>query len=197
MLAVDFSDHPRITTSQLVLDAIERTDIPALFAMRSDPRVMAHIGRPLVTTVQEASELFDRIVADRSANQGITWAMRYRIGGEMIGTIGYYRLKPEHHLAEVGYLLGVEHWGKGLMTEALDAVVGCGFDRFHFHRIEAITALGNAASRHLLEKCGFQLEGILRENYHFNGAFEDSCVFGRLRDRQGIPIEERRASNPA
>lgn len=181
MLELDFSLFPALQTPRLGLRDLLPSDAPALFAMRSDPRVMQHIGRTMAVTEQDAVDLIERIAADRKANAGITWGMTLNGSDELIGTIGYYRLKHEHHTAEVGYMLHADHWGKGLMTEALEVVVRCGFEQFMFHRIEAITAPANEASRALLEKCGFTLEGILKENYLWNEVYHDSCIFGRLR----------------
>lgn len=183
MLTVDLSQFPILRTTRLELREIRLEDAEALFALRSDRRVMEFIGRPLMTDPQEAIGLIERILADRAENEGITWAMTLKNAPSMIGTIGFYRLKLEHHIAEVGYMLGTDHWGWGLMSEALEAACSVGFEQYRFHRIEAITAPDNAASRRLLEKCGFALEGILRENFHFNGRFEDSCHFARLAAR--------------
>lgn len=181
MLTVDFADFPTLCSTRLVLREMTPADAPALFSMRSDARVMEHIGRPRASTLQDAVDLQERIATDLAANSGITWAIQLQDDPVMIGTIGYYRMKLEHHTAEVGYMLGADHWGKGYMSEALQAVVQCGFDRFLFHRIEAITDPRNNASRKLLEKCGFSLEGIQRENFLWNGEFQDSTIYARLR----------------
>ena len=180
MLTVDFSHFPVLRTARLVLRELLPTDSPALFRLRSDGRVMEHIGRPRATVEQDASDLIARITADRHANEGITWAMTLHDNDTLIGTIGFYRLKLEHHTAEVGYMMDPDHWGKGLMSEALQAVVECGFGRYGFHRIEAITDPANAASRALLLKNGFALEGIQKENFLWNGKFLDSCLYARL-----------------
>ena len=180
MLTVDFSHFPVLRTARLVLRELLPTDSPALFRLRSDGRVMEHIGRPRATVEQDASDLIARITTDRHANEGITWAMTLHDNDMLIGTIGFYRLKLEHHTAEVGYMMDPDHWGKGLMSEALQAVVECGFEQFCFHRIEAITDPANAASRALLLKNGFALEGIQKENFLWNGKFLDSCLFARL-----------------
>ena len=182
MLTVDFSEFPVLRTSRLSLREMTSADAPALFRMRSDARVMEHIGRPHATTLQDAMDLIDRITADRAANAGMTWAMQLHDTPLLIGTIGFYRLKLDHHTAEIGYMLDADHWGKALMSEALEAAVRCGFDRYRFHRTEAITDPRNSASRKVLEKCGFTLEGIQKENYLWNGEFQDSTIYGRLRD---------------
>jgi ribosomal-protein-alanine N-acetyltransferase len=98
----------------------------------------------------------------------------------MIGAIGYYRLKKEHYRGEVGYLLAIEHWRKGIMREALDAVVECGFKRLGFHSIEAITSPENTASNALLASCGFVREGLFKEDFFWNGEFRDSAHWSKL-----------------
>ncbi len=183
MLTLDLSDFPRLATDRLVLRELSVDDAPALFAMRSDDRVMRHIGRPRAGALEDAFTLIERIAHDRSANEGITWGLSVHGDDTLIGTIGYYRLKLEHHRAEIGYMLGFDHWGKGLMGEALDAAVACGFERFKFHSIEAVTDPRNGPSNKLLERHGFAREGLLRENYYWNGEFQDSAVWAKLAPR--------------
>jgi ribosomal-protein-alanine N-acetyltransferase len=183
MLTLDLSDFPVLTTDRLVMRELSINDAPALFAMRSDDRVMRHIGRPRATSVEDAIKLIERIANDRSANEGITWGLTLNGDDALIGTIGYYRLKLEHHRGEIGYMLGVDHWAKGLMGEALDAAVECGFERFRFHSIEATADPRNARSNKLLERHGFVREGLFRENFHWNGEFQDSAVWSKLAPR--------------
>jgi len=180
MLTIDLSEFPTLRTERLILRRLTTADADALFAMRSDPRVMRHIGRPQASTRQDALDLIDRIEANLDANEGITWGMTTHGNDTVIGTIGYYRLKLEHHLGEIGYMLHPDHWGKGLMSEALDACVSHGFAKLGFHRIEGITDPANGASRKLLERSGFVHEATLQENYYWNGVFMDSCIYRRL-----------------
>lgn len=183
MLTLDLSDHPVLRTERLLLRELRPQDAPALFTLRSDPRVMAHIGRPRATTLGDAEELIARIARDRSENAGITWGIHFQGADALIGTIGYYRLKLEHHRGEIGYMLGYDHWGQGLMGEALEAAVACGFERFRFHSIEAVTDPRNTASNKLLERHGFLREGVFKENFYWNGEFQDSAVWSRLAPR--------------
>ncbi len=181
MLSLDLSSFPTLHTERLVLRELAPSDAQALFVLRSDPRVMQYIGRPTATTIRDAEELLERIAQGRTENASISWGLTLKGNDTVIGTIGYYRLKPEHHTAEVGYALSADHWGRGLMGEALDVVVAHGFELFRFHRIEAITEPRNTASRTLLERHGFALEGLLKENYLWNGEFQDSAIYGRLK----------------
>ena len=180
MITLDLSEFPVLSTARLHLRELLPGDAPALFAMRSDERIMAHIGRPRATTLQDAETLIASITKSRSENTGITWALTLHGDDTLIGTIGYYRLKLEHHRGEIGYMLSFDHWGKGLMGEALEAAVACGFERFKFHSIEAVTDPRNTASNKLLERHCFVREGLLKENFFWNGEFQDSAVYSRL-----------------
>lgn len=183
MLDVRFLPFPELRTERLLLRRLRDEDAQAVFTMRSDVEVMRHIGRPRATTVQDATDLMARMGRDLEANEAITWAIALHGNDTLIGTIGYYRLKKEHHRGEVGYMLSPAHWRKGIMGEALDAVVRCGFERIGFHSIEAITDPRNTASNRLLETRGFAREGLFRENFFWEGEFLDSAVWSRLAPR--------------
>ncbi|MDQ3101201.1 MAG: GNAT family N-acetyltransferase [Bacteroidota bacterium] len=181
MLVLDLSHFPMLTTDGLILRELTDDDTPALFTLRSDERVMQYLGRPHATTLEDAEKLIATVVRDRSDNNGITWALTLKGNDTLIGTIGFYRLQKPHFRAEVGYLLHPDHWRKGLMGEALNAVVEHAFNAFGFHSIEAVTDPQNVASNQLLSRHGFVREGLFRENYFWNGKFYDSAVWSRLK----------------
>ena len=183
MLVIDLAPFPTLTTERLVLRALVPTDAPALFAIRADERVMQFIGRRRATTLQDASDLISAIHAGTEANDGITWAITLKGDDTLIGTIGYYRLKKEHYRGEIGYMLSADHWRKGIMGEALEAAVACGFDHLGFHSIEADTDPLNIASNTLLARHGFVREGLFKENFFWDGVFRDSAIWSRLAPR--------------
>ncbi|MBL7938681.1 MAG: GNAT family N-acetyltransferase [Flavobacteriales bacterium] len=181
VLELDLTPFPELRTERLILRAIAPDDGAALFRIRADKRVMHHIGRPLATTEQDALDLIDRALKDQAGNNAISWAITMKDDPTLIGTIGYYRLKKEHYRGEVGYALHSDHWRKGIMKEALLAVVACGFERLGFHSIEADTDPRNTASNALLRSCGFVREGLFKENFFWNGEFLDSAVYSLLK----------------
>ncbi len=174
-----------LDTPRLRLRAFHMDDAPALFTMRNDERVMRHLARPRATTQADAEKLIDSIQKDLMEENGISWAIQLRGDRTLIGTIGFYRLKKEHHGGEVGYILHPDHWGKGLMGEALDAVVEHGFRVIGFHRIEADTDPLNEASNRLLERHGFTCEAHLRENVLWKGRWLDTYLWSRLANEPG------------
>ncbi len=155
MLQLDLRIFPILRTERLLLRELVPTDAPALFAMRTDPRVMQHSGRPRPSALSEVEWLIAIIQHDRVDNNGITWAISLHCDPLLIGSIGYYRLKKEHYRGEVGYMLHPDHWRKGIMGEALETAVQFGSRQLGFHSIEAMTDPRNVASNGLLNKHGF------------------------------------------
>jgi RimJ/RimL family protein N-acetyltransferase len=66
----------------------------------------------------------------------------------------------EPEAPELGYWLGVDHWGQGLATEAVRAVIDFTFEQFDNSHLYAGARVANPASRNVLEKCGFQWHGV-------------------------------------
>ena len=180
MLTIDLSRFPELATERLSLREIVRSDARELLALRSDPKVMEYIGRPRATSVTEMKELVSTYHDGRMNNASVAWAIAQNGSEKLIGTIGFWRMKPEHFRAEVGYLLAVEHWGKGFMVEAMNAVLRFGFEGMGLHSVEAVTEPANAASRRVLEKCAFVQEGYFKESWFYDGKFFDSVVYSRL-----------------
>lgn len=95
-----------------------------------------------------------------------------------IGSIGYYRIYPEHDRGEIGYALYDEaDRRKGYMKELMPVVLDYGFNTLNLHRVEAMVSPGNVPSLRLLEIFNFKYEGHMRQHYKR----EDSLVFGLLK----------------
>lgn len=182
MLALPLSPFPALRTPRLQLRELLPADAPTLFALRSDPAVMQLVSRPLMTQPTEADELIALIRSNQANGTSLHWAMAMAEDPTLIGLIGFWRMQPEHHKAELGYMLAQQHWGQGLISEAIDVVVRFAFDTLRMHRVEAITAPANLASRRVLEKNGFTQEGYFKQDHWWQGRFEDSVHFGRVTD---------------
>jgi uncharacterized protein (TIGR00725 family) len=105
------------------------------------------------------------------------------VGGQAVGGIGFSARSDDVAFArEVGYWLGEEFWGRGIVTEALCAVTGYAFaSNPELHRISARVFPWNSASMRVLEKAGYTREGVLRHSAIKNGKFVDEVIFARLR----------------
>ncbi len=181
MLEPDFFPFPEIKTSRLLLGPIQKTDAAAILLLRSDEKVMQFIDKERTTTITGAVALIKRIAGDAVNNEGITWRISLEDDpGKLIGAIGFWRIIKQHHRAEIGYMLHPDFWNKGIMNEALQAVISFGFDTMQLHSIEAHINPSNAASSGLLEKNGFVREAYFKEDFYFRGKFLDSAIYSLL-----------------
>lgn len=83
--------------------------------------------------------------------------------------------------AKIGYWLGEPFWGKGIMTEALAVFTDYVFENFDIERIYAGIFSSNPASAKVLQKAGYQQEGIFKKSLYKNGLFDDELIFSKLR----------------
>ena len=101
--------------------------------------------------------------------------------GSLAGAVGFsnYNLVQGHRL-EIGYWLGREHWGRGVMSAAVRVVCNIAIDEMKVARIGALVFMHNARSVRVLEKCGFIFEGVLYRYQRKNGILIDVKSFAFL-----------------
>jgi [ribosomal protein S5]-alanine N-acetyltransferase len=99
-----------------------------------------------------------------------------------VGGIGIHLgIDVHRHTAEMGYWLGEEFWGRGIMTEAVGTFTDFCFHRFSLRRIYAEPFANNPASERVLEKSGFVLEGRLKNNVVKDGRLLDSLLYAKTK----------------
>lgn len=180
MLIINFNPFPEIKTRQLLLRRISADDINEVFFLRSDKEVLKYIDKPPAKSLDDARDFISRIEALEKSNSGINWAITTQGDKKLIGNICLWNIQPEHHRAEVGYVLHPSCWGKGIAQEAITAVLDYGFNTLKLRSIEANVNPANNASIKLLERNNFVREAYYRENYFFDGKFLDTAIYSLL-----------------
>jgi [ribosomal protein S5]-alanine N-acetyltransferase len=171
---------PILDTERLRLRPLVEADVPALFAIFSDPQAMRYWSRTAMTDAAEAAELLAEIRHCAEVGTLYQWGIARREDDLAIGTCTLHRIDPEHRRAEIGYILRRDHWGRGFAHEALVTFVDHAFDAFALHKLEADIDPRNAASIRSVERLGFKREGLLRERYRVGGEIQDSAMYGLL-----------------
>ena len=124
----------------------------------------------------------DFISAMLSADENETFAFAITVDDKVVGSIGVFRQGNIHRLtAELGYYIAEEHWGRGIMTEAVRQICQYVFEKSDIIRIYAEPFAYNAASCRVLEKAGFRYEGTLRNNAVKNGKIIDMKMYSLLK----------------
>lgn len=171
----------RIETLRLVLREFTVDDWRAVQAYQCDPRYLVFYER-VPPTDAEAQAFVGRFLEWQLEEP--RWRMQLAVclagGAEPIGNVGLRRAAPGAPVADMGYELDPEFWGRGYATEAAHAVLDHGFGVLGLHRIHAHCVAENAASARVLEKLGMRLEGRLREAEQVGGRWHDVLLYGVL-----------------
>lgn len=179
---------PTINIGDIILREQNDEDINNFFQYYSNPQVTKYILCHIPTNLEEArKELsFWRNIYYRG--DGVYYAITLKKNNEMIGTIGLSGYNSYQSRIEVSYDLSQKYWRKGIMSAALKKVISYGFNNFAqnnnrrpINRIEAYVATENDASKNLLIKCGFEVEGILRQHRYHKGKYVDVFCLSILR----------------
>lgn len=181
MLEINFHPFQNLETERLLLRRIDINDAEEILALRGNPQTMKYIPRPLAKTKEDALEHIAMIEEKIINNTGINWGITIKGNPKIIGIIGHYKISPENHRAEIGYMAFPEFNGKGYMSEAIKAVVTYGFEQLKLHSIEAIIDPENIASERVLQKNGFVKEAHIKENELWEGKFLDTVIYSLLR----------------
>ena len=181
MLEINFHPFQNLQTERLLLRRIDKNDVQEVLKLRGNPETMKYIPRPLAKTVEDALGHIAMINEKIDSHIGINWGITIKGNPKLIGIIGHYRIQPENHRAEIGYMILPEYSGTGITTEAIQVVVEYGFERMNLHSIEAIIDPQNFASERVLQKNGFVKEAHILENELWEGKFWDTVIYSLLR----------------
>jgi [ribosomal protein S5]-alanine N-acetyltransferase len=169
-----------LQTERLTLRPYQLADIPALVPLIGAREVAATTLRiPHPYTEDVAREFIALSEKDRESGRCARFCIVLRESGALCGGVGL-QIEAEHRRAELGYWIGVPHWGHGYATEAAFSMVKYGFENLELQRIFASHVTGNLASGKVLQKIGMRYEGCHRAHILKWGKFLDLEMYGML-----------------
>jgi RimJ/RimL family protein N-acetyltransferase len=170
----------RLQAGPAVIRDWEAGDAAELARHANDRRIWLNLrdGFPHPYALDDAERFIAKVAA---ASPRTNFAIE--VAGSAAGGIGYtVHVDVERVGAEIGYWLGVAHWGRGIATAALRAVTRHAFATHHeLRRLYAVPYTWNPASARVLEKAGYRLEGTLRESVLKDGKILDQWMYAILR----------------
>ncbi|SNY71371.1 GNAT family N-acetyltransferase [Enterobacter sp. CC120223-11] len=168
-----------LATPRLRCEMLHQADWPFFLSLYQNQAVMRQVMDAMSET--EIRDAFESRLAPWSpgAEHWLCLLVREASSGEPLGLTGF--IQREKEMAEVGFLFSPTAQGKGYGTESLRAVCDFAFSEGKFRRLTATVTAGNLASRRVLEKVGFVLEGELRESYWLGGKWHNDWLMGLLR----------------
>ena len=154
-----------LTTARMTLADITEADFAAAYATDRDPSVLRYIGDGTGETrsFEDFCAHFRARIESWMSPICRMWVMRPHGNNVFLGLVFLKPVKDTPYV-EVGYRMPQAHWGKGYATEAARAAIRYGFDVGGLNEITAVTHPDNAASQHVLTKCGLKRDGTLNYN---------------------------------
>lgn len=181
-----FSHMPRLQTERLILRRLSTSDCEDVFYYSRDPQVPKYLLWDPHPNLDYTRQYLDYIAQRYRLGDFYDWALERKSDGRVIGTCGFTSINFHSDSAEVGYVLARDCWGQGYAAEALECVLGFGFDYVGFNRIEAKYMAENPASRRVMEKCSMTFEGVLRSSMKVKGKYRDIGICSILRDEHNM-----------
>jgi RimJ/RimL family protein N-acetyltransferase len=169
-----------LETARLRVRPVAAEDLRDLLAVNGDAEVTRFLPYATWKDMTDAEAWLTRMNALQAGGTALQLVVERRDPKRVIGTCLLFRYDEGSARAELGYVLGRDHWGGGWMREALCAVLDGAFGAMGLRRLEADVNPRNEPSQRLLERLGFAREGLCRERWITKGEAQDSALFGLL-----------------
>ena len=171
---------PRLETDRLILRQLTPTDRDMIFQNYSTLESTQYIMEPL-TTLDQADEILQDFIEGFKQGKNLFWAVEIKKDHAFAGTVCFESIEWRDLRGEIGYDLSKAHWGQGLMTEALRAVIDYGFECLGLNRIDGYVDVENTRSINVLRRLNFTEEGVLRQYSWVKGQYRDEVVCSLLK----------------
>jgi RimJ/RimL family protein N-acetyltransferase len=176
-----------IITERLLLRPPQAGDGPVMFTAVSESlpelrRFLASLPWVAAEQTIEASEVYCRTAQSNFlSRKDLSFLIFEKGSGELAGACGLHRTVWETPKTEIGYWCRTSRSGHGLISEAVKALVNYAFRHLGAVRIDIVTDEENHASRKVAERCGFELEAVLRhERRAPDGLLRNTCLYARF-----------------
>ncbi|MDV2682869.1 GNAT family protein [Alkalihalophilus lindianensis] len=181
-MTTNVPSFPMIETERLILRKVTVDDAESMMKYLSDPDVMEYMGlEPFKSIADVLGEIswYESILSNKT---GIRWGITIKEEDKVIGSCGFLNIISKHYRTEIGIDLSKEHWGQGIASEAIEAVIRYGFNQMNLQRIEALIEPMNISSQKLFEQQGFIQEGLLRKYEYTRNGFDDLYMYSLLKE---------------
>ncbi|MFU2180807.1 GNAT family N-acetyltransferase [Streptococcus pluranimalium] len=173
---------PAVETDRLVLRQRTIDDVPDMFAYVSLENVAYPAGLPPIATLEDEYDYFENHYYQNLEKENLPSGYGITVKGNdrIIGSCDFNH-RHEDDVFEIGYMLHPDYWGKGIMSEAVEALIEIGFTLLNLHKVEIVCYDYNRQSRRIAEKLGFTLEASIRDRKDIQGNRCHDLRYGLLK----------------
>lgn len=179
-----------IETERLILKAFTEADLQDFYAYASIPGVGEMAGWPHHESIETSERILHSFIEEKEV-----FAVHHKFDRKVIGSLGLHKswanedeTYKDLKVKEIGYVLSKDYWGKGLMPEAVNAVIDYGFDILGLDAFTCGHFSENSQSRRVIEKCGFR---FTKQSEFYAKQLQRS-----IEDMKYILLREQRKTNP-
>ncbi len=167
---------------EVVLRRLQLADAEALFALTDRNRQALRQWLPWLDAVRAVEDTRDflQTTVDQHARGG-GFQSAILVAGQIAGVVGYHEIDRINRIASIGYWLGTEAQGRGIMTKACAVLTEHAFTVLDLNRVEIACATGNSQSRAIPERLGFRYEGTLRDKEWLYDHYVDLRIYAMRR----------------
>lgn len=177
-----FSKFPELTLGKTNLRQLKRSDAKDFYGYITHDDVKKYLSsQEIPNDLPGAEEEMMYWASLFTHMRSIYWGIATKDEGKLIGTCGYNNWSVVHNRVEISYDLDYNHWGQGIMTEAVGAITKFAFDVLGAKRVQATVVFDNVASIKVLEKSGYMCEGKLRNYNMLHNKIVDSFMYSIIR----------------
>lgn len=170
-----------IHTERLIMRKFDFADAEDMLELWvSKPEIQHLYSEPTYNTIDEVKDLLKKYIENYNNNNYYRWAIVDNESNRCIGQIAFYLVDLKNHFAEIEYCIATDYQNRGLMTEAVKAVIKFGFEEIGLHKIQISTKEINAPSKRVIEKSGFTYEGTQRDYFYYDGKYIDRLYYSML-----------------
>lgn len=181
-----FQEFPVLKSDELILREIEECHLQDLYEIYSNENVFTYCGiipKQKKDTVMKMIGHFKRDYLKKSRVKWGIFPVHEHESDTLVGIIEAFDFHQRVNMATIGYFLAEAHWGKGTASKAVNMVVRFLMKEVKLNRIQAEVMPPNEASKHVLRKNGFMMEGTLRQAALWTGkGIVDLEIYGLLQE---------------
>ena len=180
-MAKTVATFPTLTTKRLNMRRVEPRDAIALHTCFGDHEAMRFWNIPASTAVRDTEKITAWLGKTSSPYDHFAWAIVDRSNDQCVGMVNYHHREARDRRLEIGYIVARKHQGKGIGTEAVQALLDYCTDKLDVHRVDALIHPDNIASIRLVKRLGFRCEGgPLTDYWRLGDRYLSVMIYARI-----------------
>ena len=165
-----------IETETLLLRRLEKNDAePLFYGLRNQPEFLYYTNKKPIT-LEEQLDIFSRLDEKYENPEYYNWVIMLKETNDVVGMINFH-VENKNESVEFNYATDNRFWGRGIMTEALSSVTKFALNEMNVNRIQGGCVIENIGSKRVIEKCGYEFEGVLKSFVKLEDGYHDMNMF--------------------